>query len=147
MSISVRWYDETKTIILFALGGEYRPDELTNAYRELYELTKTVDHKVGVIKDMRSGQMALPEPKPLTDGRRVLRGDFGIAFDLEPSDVRPGQIAITVMVVPEKHLDFSVSMVSQFEERIGRKSRAKFVASIEDARKIIADHLSNKSEE
>lgn len=145
MPVNVRWDDEAKTIAIYALEGECAQEEMSNAQRELDALTRSVSHKVGVIMDLRHGAMSLVARTVQIGGRErsVLRGDFGSSR--KPDGVTTsGQVAITVFLMPEGVLNSAGDVFRKMVEVTG--SNAVFASTIEEARKIIAEHLSSDSE-
>lgn len=158
MPITVWWDDEAQTIAIYALEGECTQEEMTNAQRELAALTANASHRIGVIVDMRNTSMLMPTNTvsyPSIEGKErrpgVIRGDFGVRltggyqtgemFGYTPSS----QVKITVFIMPDI-LQNTLKDIFQTMVRV-TGINATFATTFEEARKIIADHLSNKREE
>jgi hypothetical protein len=69
MPITVRWDNDTKTIIYYIFDGAWTWDEFNTVYKDVYAMLDTVEHKVHAIVDLRTSRL-LPRDT-LTEMRRL----------------------------------------------------------------------------
>lgn len=54
MTIQVRWVDETSTVVLFEVLGQWTWDDLNTSMQEMYTMQATVGHAIHCIIDMQA---------------------------------------------------------------------------------------------
>ncbi len=121
MGVSTQWDNEEKTVIRYVYEGRWTWDEYYPAHQEAREMTKSVEHIVHVIVDVRNSTL-LPKGA-LTHSRSAL-------------DNKPANEGITVIV----GANFFIQVMANAARRIDPEpcKRYRFGSTIEEAHALLA---------
>lgn len=99
MPISIRWYDETRTIVFWEFEGAWTIDELHTIYTTSHNMCTTVlDHKVTALLDMTRTANSIPANifSALTNRRRTQAPNFDMIVIVSTSNLI--KVFINIMV-------------------------------------------------
>ena len=122
MSISVRWHDDKKEIVLYGFEGVWTWDELYRTFNEALVMETSLSYRVDVIVDMRLSKSipanALLHVKNITDKQ-------------------PDNLGLSIIVTPNVFVRALYNAGSQFYKGIGHYFRV--VPTVDEAFRVIAE--------
>ncbi|MFZ4815662.1 MAG: hypothetical protein ACOYL5_14080 [Phototrophicaceae bacterium] len=112
MTLEIRWYDDSKTIIYQRYVGDWTLEETYQMIDITYTMMMSVTHLVDVITDMSKAGNA---PNLLTSSRYVnqhIAPNSGTAYLIESGDFMEGIVQVAHRLVPKfaAHLDTAESV-------------------------------------
>ncbi len=128
MTVEVRWYDDSQTILHYAYIGNYTWEEVYAAVEAGYKLAESVQHPVGSIIDMTA---AGPVPKgALTHGRQLNKRVHA-------------NVIVQVTVGTGTFIRTMAETFNKLYGMIGGQVGTFFADSVVEAQEIIKDKLAN----
>jgi hypothetical protein len=122
MSVSARWHDDKKEIVLYVFEGFWTWDELYRTFNEALVMETSVSYRVDVIVDMRLSK-SIPA-NALLHVKNI-------------SDKQPDNLGLSIVVTPNAFVRALYNAGSQFYKGIGHYFRV--VPTVDEALQAIAE--------
>ncbi len=128
MGVSTQWDNEEKTVIRYVYEGKWTWDEYYPEHQKAREMTKSVEHTVHVLVDVRNG--ALLPKGALTHSRSALTN-------------KPENEGITIIVGANLFIQVMANAVRRIYPEPFKQYR--FVSTIEEAYALLAEQKEQAS--